>query len=246
FDVYVYFRLKDVVDPTTLNLNKIDKQINELFKQNSNETHATFSAQALTDIHLHSHHLVDVAGQGSYEYVTIFALAAILIIVIACINFMNLATAVSGQRAKEVGLRKTVGAVRRQLIAQFIGESLLLSFISLFIAVLVIYFMLPFFNQLASKTISFNPFNANILIGLVGIAITTGLLSGSYPAFFLSSFNPVKALRGNKLLRSNKSFLRNGLVVLQFSISVLLIVSTLVIYNQLQFIKNRDIGFDKE
>src|SRR5262249_52652408 len=120
---------------------------------------ASFTAQPLTNIHLHSHYLVDVPGQGSYEYVTIFSLAAIFIIMIACINFMNLATAVSGQRAKEVGLRKTIGALRAQLIAQFIGESLLLSFISLIIATLIVYLMLPLFNQLAAKTISFNPFD---------------------------------------------------------------------------------------
>ncbi|HEY1870368.1 MAG TPA: ABC transporter permease, partial [Chitinophagaceae bacterium] len=246
FDVYVYFRLKDAVAPTASDLNNINKQIDEIYKQNNPEFSASFTAQALTDIHLHSHYLVDVPGQGSYEYVTIFSLAAIFIIIIACINFMNLATAVSGQRAKEVGLRKTVGALRPQLIAQFIGEALLLSFISLLLAVLIVYLMLPLFNQLASKTISFDPFNVTIFISLVSIALLTGILSGSYPAFFLSSFNPVKAFKGNKILRSNKSFLRNGLVVLQFSISIILIVSTLVIYNQLQFIQNRDIGFNKE
>ena len=246
FDVYVYFQLKDAVAPTASNLSNINKQVNEIYKQNNREFPASFTAQALTDIHLHSHYLADVPGHGSYEYVKIFALAAIFIIIIACINFMNLATAVSGQRAKEVGLRKTVGALRPQLIAQFISESLLLSFISLLLAILIVYLMLPLFNQLASKSISFNPFDANIFISLISVAVVTGLLSGSYPAFFLSSFNPVKALKGSKILRSNKSFLRNGLVVFQFSISVVLIVTTLVIYKQLQFIQNRDIGFNKE
>jgi len=246
FDVYVYFQLKDAVAPTASNLSNIIKQVNEIYKQNNREFPASFTAQALTDIHLHSHYLADVPGHGSYEYVKIFALAAIFIIIIACINFMNLATAVSGQRAKEVGLRKTVGALRPQLIAQFISESLLLSFISLLLAILIVYLMLPLFNQLASKSISFNPFDANIFISLISVAVVTGLLSGSYPAFFLSSFNPVKALKGSKILRSNKSFLRNGLVVFQFSISVVLIVTTLVIYKQLQFIQNRDIGFNKE
>src|SRR6266542_1003643 len=228
------------------NLSNINKQINEIYKQNNHEFPASFTAQSLTDIHLLSHYLADVPGQGSYEYVKIFALVAIFIIIIACINFMNLATAVSGQRAKEVGLRKTVGALRPQLIAQFIGESLLLSFISLLLAIVIVYLMLPLFNLVASKTISFNPFHANIFISLIAVAVITGLLSGSYPAFFLTSFNPIKALKGNKILRSNKSFLRNGLVVFQFSISVILIVTTLVIYNQLQFIQNRDIGFNKE
>ncbi|HVX26672.1 MAG TPA: ABC transporter permease, partial [Parafilimonas sp.] len=231
FDVYVYFQLKDAVAPTASNLNNINRQVNEIYKQNNKEFAVSFTAQPLTDIHLHSHCLLDVANNGNYTYVQIFALAAIFIIIIACINFMNLATAVSGQRAKEVGLRKTVGALRFQLVAQFIGESLLLSFISLLAAIAIVYLMLPLFNQVASKAISFNPFTPYIFASLIGITIITGLLSGSYPAFFLSSFNPVKALKGKNILRSNKSFLRNGLVVLQFSISVILIISTLVIYN---------------
>jgi predicted permease len=246
FDVYVYFRLKDAVAPTTSNLNNINKQINDIYRKHNHEFAVSFAAQPLTDIHLHSHYMLDVANNGNYAYIQIFGLIAVFIIIIACINFMNLATAISGQRAKEVGLRKTVGALRLQLVAQFTGESLLLSFISLLLAVLIVYALLPLFNQVASKTISFNPFNTYMFISLIGIAIFTGLASGSYPAFFLSSFNTIKALKGKNILRSNRSFLRNGLVVLQFSISVILIVSTLVIYNQLQFIQNRDIGFNKE
>jgi predicted permease len=246
FDVYVYFQLKDAVTPTSANLNNIQKEINDILKKNNKDVQASLFLQPLTDIHLHSHYMLDVPGQGSIQYVNIFALTALFIIIIACINFMNLATAVSGQRAKEVGLRKTVGALKPQLIAQFISESLLLSFISLLLSILIVYLMLPLFNQLANKSISFNPFNITMLFGLLSIAIITGLISGSYPAFFLSSFNPVKVLKGVKMLHGQKSFLRNGLIVLQFSISVILIISTLVIYNQLQYIQNRNIGFNKE
>jgi len=245
FDVYVYFQLKDAVKPTPSRLNNIQQQANGILKKNNKETQASLAIQPLTDIHLHSNYMLDVAEQGNSSYVKTFALVALFIIIIACINFMNLATAVSGQRAKEVGLRKTVGALRRQLIAQFITESLLLSFISLLVAMLIVYTMLPLFNQLANKSISFNPFYLKILFGLLSVVVITGLVSGSYPAFFLSSFNPVKALKGTKLL-SHKSFLRNGLVVFQFSIAVVLIVSTLVIYSQLQYIQNRNIGFNKE
>ena len=245
FDVYVYFQLKDDVKPTPSRLNNIQQQANGILKKNNKEVPASLAIQPLTDIHLHSNYMLDVAEQGNSSYVKTFALVALFIIIIACINFMNLATAVSGQRAKEVGLRKTVGALRRQLIAQFISESLLLSFISLLVAMLIVYTMLPLFNQLANKSISFNPFDVKILFGLLSIVVITGLVSGSYPAFFLSSFNPVKALKGTKLL-SHKSFLRNGLVVFQFSIAVVLIVSTLVIYSQLQYIQNRNIGFNKE
>lgn len=246
FDVYTYFRIKTSVAPTSDNMDHITRQINALLKKHNDYVQASLSLQPLLDIHLHSHYLLDVANQGNITYVRIFSLAAILIILIACINFMNLTTAVSGKRAKEVGLRKTTGASKLQLISQFIGESLLLAFISLLLAIGMVYFALPLFNQIADKTLSFTPFNPRIFILLVGITLITGLLSGSYPAFFLSSFNPVKALKGDKLFAHKKSILRNGLVVLQFTISIILIISTLVIYNQLQFIKNRDIGFNKE
>jgi predicted permease len=246
FDVYAYIQLKDAIKPTASTLNNIQQQANDILRKNNKDIPASFFVQSLADIHLHSNYMLDVAEQGNNEYVKIFALVAVFIIIIACINFMNLATAVSGQRAKEVGLRKTVGALRPQLIAQFISESLLLSFISLLLAILIVYIMLPLFNQLANKSISFNPSDTNVLFSLLGIVIITGVLSGSYPAFFLSSFSPVKALKSTKLLKSQKSFLRNGLVVLQFSIAVVLIISTLVIYSQLQYIQNRNIGFNKE
>lgn len=246
FDVYVYFQLQDAVRPTLTVISNIEKQATEILKKNNTQLQVSLSAQPLNDIHLHSHYMVDVEGQGDSRYVKISSLVAIFIIVIACINFMNLATAASGQRAKEVGLRKTVGALRPQLIAQFIGESLLLSFISLLLALLIVYTMLPLFNQLVNKSISFSLLNIKTLFGFLGIATVTGLLSGIYPAFFLSSFNPVKALKGVKLLHGQKSFFRSGLVVLQFTISVILNISTLVIYNQLQYIRNRNIGFNKE
>ena len=246
FDVYIYFQLKDAVKPTASVLAGIEKLATDAVKKNNGSLQVSLFAQPLTDIHLHSHYLIDVPGQGNFQYVKIFSLVAIFIILIASINFMNLATAVSAQRAKEVGLRKTVGALRPQLIMQFISESLLVSFISLMLALLIVFIMLPLFNQLADKSISLNLLNIKTLAGFTGIAIITGILSGSYPAFFLSSFNPIKALKGIKILHSQKSFLRNGLVVLQFSISVVLIISTLVIYNQLHYIQNRNIGFDKE
>ncbi len=246
FIVYVYFQLQDAVKPNADVVRNIERQSTDILMKNNPDFKISLSAQSLNDIHLHSHFMGDIEGQGNIQYVKIFSLVAIFIIVIACINFMNLATAVSGQRAKEVGLRKTVGALRPQLIAQFIGESLLLSFISLLIALMIVFLLLPLFNQSSNKSIAFDLLNIKTLFSLLAISTLTGLISGSYPAFFLSSFNPVKALKGTKLLHSQKSFFRNGLVVLQFSISVILIISTLVIYNQLQYIQNRNIGFDKE
>ena len=246
FNAYVYFELKDAVASTPSSLAYIQKQINEILKGNNKEIDASLNLQPLIDIHLHSDLMLDVPGQGNSQYVNIFALVAAFILVIACINFMNLATAVSGQRAKEIGLKKTIGAMKSQLIVQFMSESFLISFISLLFSVLIVVLMLPLFNQITGKLISFNPFNIKISLGLAGIAVVTGFLSGSYPAFFLSSFKPVNALKGARILKSQKSFLRNGLVILQFAISVVLIISTIIIYNQLQYIQNRDIGFNKE
>jgi len=159
---------------------------------------------------------------------------------------MNLATARSARRAKEVGLRKVVGAVRRQLIGQFLGESLLISFFSLLAAIGLVFLLLPLFNQLAGKTLTIHLWDGKIWLGLVGIALVTGLLSGSYPALFLSGFQPVKVLKGNlRTLGGNRLF-RNGLVVMQFVVSIVLLVGTAVIYNQLQYIKSRNLGYDKE
>ena len=247
FDVYVYFQLKDFIMPGRSTISSVEKQVNEIYKKNSgNRVAASLFVQPLTDIHLHSQLMLDVEGQGSSQYVRIFSLVAVFIIIIACINFMNLATAVSGQRAKEVGLRKTIGALRYQLIAQFVGESVLLSFISLILALVLVFILLPLFNQLASKSISIDLLNIKILARLLTIAIVTGLISGSYPAFYLSSFKPVRVLKNAGIMPGRKSFLRNGLVVMQFSISVVLMISTLVIYNQLHYIRNKNIGFNKE
>lgn len=246
FDVYTYIQLADNFSATPAALRKIEQQANELHAANDKQVEASFSIQALTDIHLHSHYMLDVSGQGNNEYVTIFSLVAVFILLIACINFMNLSTALSSQRAKEVGLRKTVGAQRFQLVLQFIGESLLIAFISLIIAIAFAVLLLPLFNELTAKSISINLLNAKIVTMLLAIAVLVGVVSGSYPAFFLSSFKPVKVLKGAKVLHGGKSFLRNGLVILQFAISVILMVCTLVVYKQLQFIQNRDIGFNKE
>lgn len=248
FDAYIYFQLGENVPAGAGQVKAIEKQVNDLRDRmaGKDKMEASFFIQRLTDIHLHSHYMLDVPGQGSAQYVNIFALVGIFILVIACINFMNLATAISGQRAKEVGLRKTLGALRTQIIGQFILESLMLSVIALGIALVLVVIMLPLFNNLAAKTITFDLLTPKMILGLGTVALMAGLLSGSYPAFFLSAFNPVSVLKGAMTFKGKKSFLRNGLVVMQFSISVILMVSTLVIYNQLQFIRNQDIGFTKE
>lgn len=246
FDVYTYFQLDDKYPVTPVALGKIAQQVGQMHARNDKQIGASFFIQPLTDIHLHSHFMLDVPGQGNSGYVTTFSLIAVFILLIACINFMNLATALSTQRSKEVGLRKTIGAQRFQLVLQFMGESLLISFISLMIAVIFAALLLPWFNELAAKSMSISLLNIKIVLALLAIAVLVGVVSGSYPAFFLSSFKPVKVLKGDKSLHGGRSFFRNGLVVLQFAISVILMICTVVVYRQLQFIKNRDIGFNKE
>jgi putative ABC transport system permease protein len=247
FDVYTYLQVNDHFKATPAALASLRQQIMDIYQKNDQSgTNGKLFLQRLSDIHLHSSYMLDVAGQGNATHVKIFSLIAIFILLIAGINFMNLSTALSGQRAKEVGLRKTVGALRSQLVMQFLSEALLLSFVSLLIGLALAWLLLPLFNNLAAKSIAINLLNVKMLTGLVGIAVVVGLLSGSYPALFLSSFNPVKVLKGVKILHGGKTFFRNSLIVVQFSIAVILIVSTIVVYKQLQFIRTMDIGYNKE
>jgi putative ABC transport system permease protein len=185
--------------------------------------------------------------QGRIKNVNLFSLIAWIIIIIACINFMNLATARSEQRAREVGVRKVLGAGRFKLIIQFIGESLFLSFISALLAILLVSLALPTFNTLVQKQLSLNLFDPVHAGSLLAIALICGLIAGSYPAFYLSSFNPATVLKGLKLKASvGAGFIRKGLVIMQFSISVILIICTVIIYSQIQHTKNRELGYNKQ
>ncbi|CAL1519839.1 ABC transporter permease [Chitinophaga sp. MM2321] len=247
FDVFTYFQLDDHFDATPAALKSLEQQINVVHdKFDVTKTKSVYFLQPLTAIHLDGQLMLDVEGQGNGQYVRVFSLVAIFILLIACINFMNLSTALSSQRAKEVGMRKAAGAMRSQLIMQFINESLFLSFISMVIGIVVAFMLLPLFNDLAAKTIVFDLFNVKLMAILIGTAVLVGLIAGSYPALYLSSFSAVKVLKGVKNLHGGKTFFRNGLVVMQFAISVILMVSTLVVYQQLQFIRHRDIGFNKD
>src|ERR1700749_473490 len=159
---------------------------------------------------------------------------------------MNLATARSEQRAKEVGVLKVMGAGKKGLIGKFISESLLMSFIAVLFAVSLVYALMPFYNELVEKQLSVNLFEPLHFISLLAIAIIAGLIAGSYPAFYLSSFNPVKVLKGIKLKSSaSVVFIRKGLVITQFAASVILIISTIIVYKQVQHIKDRDLGYNK-
>ncbi len=205
-----------------------------------------FSTIALTDIHLSENRNGEISPNNSIQNVYILSFIALFLIVLASVNFMNLSTAGSLKRAKEVGIRKTLGSNKAGLIGQFLTESGLIAFLSLVLAIIIAAIALPFYNDLSGKELSIPYLNPFFWLTLVASTILLGLLSGSYPAFFMSSFIPVKVLKGSGGGSIGGGKIRNSLVVFQFAISVFLIVSTLVVYQQLQFIQNKDLGFSKE
>ncbi|MGH7496485.1 MAG: ABC transporter permease [bacterium] len=207
----------------------------------------TVHLQPLTTIHLHSQLLGELEANGDVAYVYIFSAIAFFVLLIACINFVNLATARSARRAPEVGLRKVVGALRSQLMRQFLGESILLSFLALLFTIGLAELFLPAFNLLSGKELRMD-YTAQpaLALGLIGMALLVGVISGAYPAFFLSSFRPVAALKGKLRTDASGALLRKGLIVFQFAISVALIIGTGVVYRQLQYIHNKKLGFNKE
>ena len=206
-----------------------------------------FRLQKMTDIHLHSNIGDELEANSDMAYVSIFSLIAFFILLLACINFMNLATARSANRAKEVGVRKAIGSSRSQLIWQFLGESLLLSSVAMVLAILLAQAALPFFNTLAGKQIEINYFsNAIFLPGIFAITVIVGVLAGLYPALFLASFQPVEVLKGKFKAGMKSRWFRSGLVVFQFGISIVLLIGAFVISDQMRFINSMNLGFNKE
>jgi len=201
----------------------------------------------LTDIHLHSHLDSEIDANGDIQYVYLFSAIAIFILIIACINYMNLATAKSATRAKEVGMRKVIGAVRSQLINQFLSESILLVFVSVILALLIVVLCLPSLNNFTQKQLTFNALLDPVFLSiLVSITLFTGVIAGSYPAFFMTSFQPISVLKGKIASALKNGKLRQSLVVIQFAIAVVLIISTAVVYNQMRYIKNYKLGYSKD
>lgn len=240
---YLLFNKNAISSPETR--SKSNEKINQIYAARVTDFEVHFDLQPLRDIHLHSNLQIDIPGHGNIQYVNIFFIVAFIILVVACINYMNLATARSSRRAKEVGLRKAIGAKRNQLILQFLGESLMISFFSLAVAIGMVYLLLPAFNDLAEKQLVLRLWDAKTLVALLTIALITGLISGSYPALLLSALNPIKVLKGRIKLAGYNLLFRNGLVISQFVVSVLLLVGTAVIYKQLNFIKDKNLGFEK-
>jgi len=245
FDYYSYFKLNKNVAFSDTGVADLEKKINAIADERLDNETFNFRLQPLVNIHLHSNLQLDVAGHGNIQYVNIFFIVALFILVVACINFMNLSTARSAKRAKEVGLRKSIGAQRGQLVLQFLSESTLLSCISLLLAVGLVFLALPFFNEVSGKALNIDIADGSFWLGLLGIVLVTGILSGSYPALYLSGFNPIKVFQGNLKKSGGNLLFRNGLVILQFVISASLIVATGVVYKQLNFIKDKNLGFDK-
>lgn len=201
--------------------------------------------QPLTDIHLHSQLIFEAEPNGSIVYVYLFSAIAFFILLIACINFINLATARSVERAREVGLRKVMGAHRGQLIGQFLGESILLSVLVLVLAIVVAELGRPLLSDLVGRDLSIQ-YNASVVLGLLAIGGFIGLVAGSYPALFLSRFQPALVLKGSVSSQNRGGLLRKGLVIFQFCISIMLIAGTLIIHNQLQYLDHKELGFDEE
>ncbi|WPZ09753.1 ABC transporter permease [Roseivirga spongicola] len=200
----------------------------------------------LQDIHLNSEFEGEPVPAGDIKYVRIFTAIAIFLIIIASINYMNLATARSAKRAMEVGLRKVMGAQRGGLIGQFLTESILITLISLALSILIIVSVVPSINNLVGTSLDVQALlNTNVILSIIGVVIITGFIGGSYPAFFLSSFQPAAVLKGSAG-KSGSKILRKGLVTLQFAISMFMLIGTFVIYAQMQFVRNKDLGFDKD
>jgi putative ABC transport system permease protein len=226
-------------------INKFNLSIKEFMHRHNPHADGQLMLFPLSKLHLYEKFVNGVNIGGNIEQLRLFMGLAIGILLIACINFMNMATAKSEKRAKEVGIKKTIGATRRSLISQFLMESLVLTLLSSVLAIVLIELCIPLFNNLFDTSLRINYSNISIWLSLFAVMLLTGLISGSYPAFYLSSFNPVQILRKRNIRSGLLSInLRQVLVVGQFSFAIILIISTIVIYQQIQYIKNRPIGYD--
>jgi putative ABC transport system permease protein len=234
-------------------LTELDRKLNDLVKKElaaeiTNEgDYVRYNSMKLTDIYLRSDYSTEEASLGDIKYVYIFSVIAVLVLVIASINYVNLATARAADRAKEVGLRKVVGAMRQQLFAQFMGESIVITVLSFLVAFLLAQLMLPVFNQLTGKEFTFSSLLSPTFLSIsLGMLVLIALLSGAYPAMVITGFKPATVLKGNFRFSGRGIWLRKALVITQFSISVILIVGTLIIQKQLTFIQSTKLGYNKD
>ncbi len=214
-------------------------------KHNGDENSPQLFATRYSDKYLHGNFENGIQSGGRITYVKLFSAIGLFILIIACINFMNLSTAKAGVRVKEIGVKKTLGAGRKRLAVQFIGESMFMTLLALLAAVILVNIALPQFNVITGKELTFVP-GPQLVAVLAVITITTGLVAGSYPAIFLSGFNPVTVLKGRLKTSAGEIWIRQGLVAFQFTLSIVLIVSVLVIYKQIEFVQNTNLGYSKD
>ncbi|MES1225914.1 MAG: ABC transporter permease, partial [Bacteroidota bacterium] len=206
-----------------------------------------FALQPLTSIHLFSHTKYEMEPNGDIQYVYIFSALAFFILLLACVNFTNLSIAQSVKRAKEVGVRKVLGSGKSELIRQFLSESVIMSLFAMLLAIVLTILLIPYFNQLSGKQIDFTYFlNYKLILSLFALLLFVGITAGIYPSFFLSSFNPIKVLKGSAGSGSNKNILRSSLIVFQFFVSTALTISTIIVFKQLNFMQKKKLGYDKE
>ncbi len=236
-----FVKLKPGIDYLQFN-----EKIADYIKTKNEGSVVTLFLHRYKDLRLYSDFEDGKLNGGRIIYVKAFAYVAIFILIIACINFMNLTTARSANRSREVGVRKVIGAQRLSLVKQFLGESFLITFLAMVASVVIVILLMPVFNELTGKGVRLDLYDYQFWIGFIVILFVTGMLSGSYPAFFLSSFKPITVLKNQSQNTLKGAGLRKILVIIQFSLSVILIVSSLVIYKQIMFLQNKNLGFDKE
>ncbi len=223
---------------------KLNEKISNLIGAKSGLKERRFFLKQFSKIYLYGTYENGIQVGGRIDYIRLFSIIALFILAIASINFMNLSTAKASRRIKEVGIKKSFGVTRKNLVFQFMGESILITFLSLFIAILLVGNFLPQFNEITGKHLQFN-FSINIILSVLGITFFTGLISGSYPAIYLSGFNPVVVLKGKLNTSLGELWVRKGLVIFQFTISVIFIVLVLVVYQQMVYIQTKYLGYSR-
>ncbi|MEM8907124.1 MAG: ABC transporter permease, partial [Bacteroidota bacterium] len=224
---------------------EVSKKIAGYIKRHYEQTNVTLFLKPFSEAYLYGRYENGVLTGGRIEYVRLFGMIAIFILVIACINFMNLSTARASRRAKEVGVKKAIGAGRGSLIAQYLSESTIVASVSLLLALGLVQLFLPQFNLITEKQVSL-AWSPQLALVLLGITLLTGLLAGSYPAFYLSSFAPVAVLKSSIKSSFGELWARRGLVVFQFTLSIILIVAVIVVYQQIQFVQSKNLGYQKD
>jgi putative ABC transport system permease protein len=235
-----YVRLKEGT-----NVDAFNAQIVNFMKTKQKDTNITLFLQRYSERYLFGRYENGLVSGGRISYVKLFSIIAIFILAIACINFMNLSTARASRRLKEVGIKKAIGANRGSLISQYLGESIIISILSLFVAAALVAILLPQFNLITGKHLLLT-FDRNISLSAIGLALVTGILAGSYPALYLSGFNPAEVLKGKLNTAIGELIARKGLVIFQFSLSVILIVAVFIVYQQIEFVQTKNLGYNRD